>query len=243
MQISLSEQALRIAADDTKDPQGLPPTYRPRPPVKLWRGCNISGFNSVSMRIVHFAGLWRKCMCSELASMVTSTRLRKMNWTSYSLLFSLFWAELRQELHHDAHWTEKYVCPKTWSNLAPVPVHWEPLQWEEEAWTKTDWTSCPSPSFCVLSDPPIPTCVFVTLGDCSPQLLETKGELLWHDVARSSCGGPCVRHESKFTATCHHFATATVAPLQLFQLFHIDKYEITQLKDLVLHFALSSLSQ
>ena len=37
----------------------------------------------------------------------------------------------------------KNVCPKTWSNLAPVPVHWEPLQWEEEAWTKTDWTSCP----------------------------------------------------------------------------------------------------
>ena len=124
----------------------------------------------------------------------------------------------------------KNVCPKTWSNLAPVPVHWEPLQWEEEAWTKTDWTSCPSPSFCVLSDRPIPTCVFVTLGDCSPQLLETKGELLWHDVARSSCDSPCVRHESKFTATRPHFATATVALLQLFQLFHIDKYEITQLE-------------
>ena len=31
----LTEQALRIAADDTKDPQGLPPTYRPRPPA-VW---------------------------------------------------------------------------------------------------------------------------------------------------------------------------------------------------------------
>ena len=34
------------------------------------------------------------------------------------------------------------------------------------------------PVFCAPSDPPIPTCVFVTQGDCSPQLLETKGELL-----------------------------------------------------------------
>ena len=170
----------------------------------------------------------------------TVTKKDKHQTTSF---FSLFWAELRQESHRGVHCTDKSVCPKTWSNLAPVPVHWEPLQWEEEAWTKTDWTSCPSPSFCLLSYRPIPTCVFVTLGDCPPQLLETKGELLWHDVARNSCCRPCVRHESKFTATRHHFATATAALLQLFQfqLFHIDKYETTQLEDLLLHSALSSI--